>query len=107
MIPVQGYCNSINFSRDSIRWLDFVAHTEAIEYFTPEWDSHTEEERSITGTWVTEEVKKAREKGYKIVKIYEVYHFQSSSNDLFRSYIDLFLKIKKTRSFWLSEGVFN
>ncbi|GFV80920.1 uncharacterized protein TNCV_3517871 [Trichonephila clavipes] len=28
MIPVQGYCNSINFSRDSIRWLDFVAHTE-------------------------------------------------------------------------------
>ncbi|GFT35662.1 uncharacterized protein TNCV_2849541 [Trichonephila clavipes] len=28
MIPVQGYCNSTNFSRDSIRWLDFVAHTE-------------------------------------------------------------------------------
>ncbi|GFU07966.1 DNA_pol_B_2 domain-containing protein [Trichonephila clavipes] len=57
-----------------------------------------EEERSITGTWVTEEVKKAREKGYKIVKIYEVYHFQSSSNDLFRSYIDLFLKIKQEAS---------
>ncbi|GFU31440.1 uncharacterized protein NPIL_147201 [Nephila pilipes] len=28
MIPVQGYCNSTNFSRDSIRWLDFIAHTE-------------------------------------------------------------------------------
>ncbi|GFU17785.1 uncharacterized protein TNCV_722021 [Trichonephila clavipes] len=27
MIPVQGY-NSTNFSRDSIRWLDFVAHME-------------------------------------------------------------------------------
>ncbi|GFW59977.1 uncharacterized protein TNCV_4864321 [Trichonephila clavipes] len=38
-----------------------------------------------TGTWVTEE-------------IYEVYHFQSSSNDLFRSYIDLFLKIKQEAS---------
>ncbi|GFQ65366.1 uncharacterized protein TNCT_191601 [Trichonephila clavata] len=36
--------------------------------------SHTDEERSITGTWVTEE---------------------SSSNDLFHSYIDLFLKIKQ------------
>ncbi|PRD25666.1 UNVERIFIED_CONTAM: hypothetical protein NCL1_40240 [Trichonephila clavipes] len=47
--------------------------------------SHTEKERSITGTWVTEE-------------IYEVYHFQSSSNDLFRSYIDLFLKIKQEAS---------
>ncbi|GFQ82228.1 uncharacterized protein TNCT_105281 [Trichonephila clavata] len=52
--------------------------------------SHTDEERSITGTWVTEEVKKAREKGYKIIK--------SSSNDLFRSYIDLFLKIKQEAS---------
>ncbi|GFT51110.1 uncharacterized protein TNCV_4817121 [Trichonephila clavipes] len=28
MIPVQGYCNCNNFSPDSIRWLDFVAHTE-------------------------------------------------------------------------------
>ncbi|GFS72305.1 DNA_pol_B_2 domain-containing protein [Trichonephila clavipes] len=28
MIHVQGYCNSTNFSRDNIRWLDFVAHTE-------------------------------------------------------------------------------
>ncbi|GFT35599.1 DNA_pol_B_2 domain-containing protein [Trichonephila clavipes] len=35
--------------------------------------SHTEEERSITGTWVTEEVKKAREKGYKIVKIKDLF----------------------------------
>ncbi|GFY74898.1 uncharacterized protein TNIN_225431 [Trichonephila inaurata madagascariensis] len=60
--------------------------------------SHTDEERSITGTWVTEEVKKARKKGYKIIKIYEVYHFQSSSKDLFRSYIDLFLKIKQEAS---------
>ncbi|GFQ80261.1 uncharacterized protein TNCT_168581 [Trichonephila clavata] len=63
--------------------------------------SHTDEERSITGTWVTEEIRKAREKGYKIIKIYEVYHFQSSSNDLFRSYIDLFLKIKQEASGYL------
>ncbi|GFS50732.1 uncharacterized protein TNCV_111211 [Trichonephila clavipes] len=138
MIPVQGYCNSINFSRDSIRWLGFVAHTEghrilhtlngtgepkiagysvdgfckkrilytSINYFglakckvfppkklfhpvlpfqcngklmfplcrtcaetlNQKTCSHTEEERSITGTWVTEEVKKAREKGYKNCK---------------------------------------
>ncbi|GFX12399.1 uncharacterized protein TNCV_1035861 [Trichonephila clavipes] len=74
MIPVQGYCNSINFSRDSIRWLDFVAHTEGHRILHPsEWDSHTEEERSITGTWVTEEVKKAREKGIQIVKIKDVF----------------------------------
>ncbi|GFQ82694.1 uncharacterized protein TNCT_323521 [Trichonephila clavata] len=172
MIPVQGYCNSTKFTRDSIRWLDFVTHTQghrilhalngtgepkiagySVDSFCKETNtvyqyqdidscfglvkckvfspnnlfhpllpfrcngklmfplcrtcaetlnqnicSHTDEERSITGTWVTVEVKKAREKEYKIIKIYEVYHFQSSSNDLFRSYIDLFLKIKQEAS---------
>ncbi|GFS38667.1 uncharacterized protein NPIL_244541 [Nephila pilipes] len=47
--------------------------------------SQTDDERSITGTFVTEE-------------IYEVYNFESSSTDLFRSYIDLFLKIKQEAS---------
>ncbi|KAG8176825.1 hypothetical protein JTE90_003453 [Oedothorax gibbosus] len=32
--------------------------------------------------------------------IYEVYHFKESSTDLFRSYIDLFLKIKQEASGW-------
>lgn len=30
---------------------------------------HTREERSLTGTWVTEEIKVAVEKGYKIIKV--------------------------------------
>jgi len=92
----------------------------------------------IIGTWVTEEMKKAVEKGYKIIKVsqvlvkclflifpyflkvcsriilklllitfylfsfqmYEVYHFSKTSNELFRSYIDLFLKIKQEASGW-------
>lgn len=33
---------------------------------------HKDDERALTGTWVTEEVKKALEKDYKIIKIYEV-----------------------------------
>nr|XP_042913585.1 uncharacterized protein LOC122273617 [Parasteatoda tepidariorum] len=61
---------------------------------------HTDEERSLIGTWVSEEVKLAIKKGYRIVKIYEVYNFKEKSNRLFRSYIDLFLKIKQESSGW-------
>lgn len=32
--------------------------------------------------------------------MYEVYHFKKSSDSLFRSYIDLFLKIKQESSGW-------
>ncbi|KFM62281.1 hypothetical protein X975_02519, partial [Stegodyphus mimosarum] len=61
--------------------------------------------RALVGTWVTEEVKLAKKKGYRITHIYEVYHFQASSTSLFRSYIDLFLKIKQESSGWPSECV--
>lgn len=30
MIPLHGYANKINFSIDSIRWLDYVSHSEKI-----------------------------------------------------------------------------
>ena len=30
MVPVHGYLNKTNFSRDSIRWLDYVATTQGI-----------------------------------------------------------------------------
>lgn len=33
---------------------------------------HTNDERRLTGTWVTEEVKKAIEKGYVILKVCNV-----------------------------------
>ncbi|XP_035213261.1 uncharacterized protein LOC118187164 [Stegodyphus dumicola] len=67
--------------------------------------THTDDERALVGTWVTEEVKLAKKKGYRVTHIYEVYHFQASSTSLFRSYIDLFLKIKQESSGWPSECV--
>ncbi|XP_052681401.1 uncharacterized protein LOC128162281 [Crassostrea angulata] len=59
---------------------------------------HSEAERCITGTWVTVELQKAIECGYELKKIYEVWHFPQKSQDLFRSYIDTFLKIKQEAS---------
>jgi len=69
---------------------------------------HTNEERALTGTWVTDEVKKALEKGYELVKMYEVWHFKDISQydpdtkmgGLFTEYVNTFLKLKQEASGW-------
>ena len=43
---------------------------------------HTDNQRSFIGTWTTDEVSKALEKGYKILRIYEVWHFAKSTDAL-------------------------
>ena len=55
---------------------------------------HTDTQRSFIGTWTTDEVSKAIEKGYKIIRIYEVWHFNKSTDTLFKGYIRRFMKIK-------------
>jgi len=61
---------------------------------------HSDKDRSIIGTWTTDEVSKAIEKGYKIENIYEVWHFNEKSNDLFKDYVKDFMKIKLETSPW-------
>lgn len=61
---------------------------------------HTDEQRAFTGTWTTIEINKAVEKGYKILGIYEVWHFKERSNDMFKGYISDFMKIKLETSPW-------
>lgn len=68
--------------------------------------THSEQERCITGTYATPEIQKAVEKGYKILKIYEVWHFpesiqygkESNSDGLFTDYVQMFLKLKQEAS---------
>ena len=40
---------------------------------------HNDNERTIEGTWVSLEIKKAIDMGYKIIKISEVWHWDSAS----------------------------
>jgi hypothetical protein len=61
---------------------------------------HSDKDRSIIGTWTTDEVSKAIEKGYKIENIYEVWHFNEKSNNLFKDYVKDFMKIKLETSPW-------
>lgn len=71
------------------------------------------EERALTGTWCTPEIQMAVSKGYSILKIYEVYHFEQSSmydqttgeGGLFAKYVNTFLKIKQEASGFPSECV--
>ncbi|XP_054709221.1 uncharacterized protein LOC129218925 [Uloborus diversus] len=67
--------------------------------------THQDEDRALLGTWCAEELKLAIKKGYKVMEIYEVYHFESSTDSLFKTYIDLFFKIKQESSGWPVECV--
>ena len=50
------------------------------------------------GTWRMDEVNKAIKKDYKVIRTYEVWHFDKSTNDLFKTYIRRFMKIKNESS---------
>ena len=65
--------------------------------------NHSNNEREFIGTWTTDEVNKAIEKGYHIEKIYEVWHFENKSNELFKDYVKDFMKIKLETSPWKND----
>ena len=58
------------------------------------------EDRSFIGTWTTAELRKAIEKGYIIKEIFEVLHYDDNNTDsnLFKQYINMWLKIKQQAS---------
>ena len=66
---------------------------------------HTPEERMFRGTWCTPELHKAVEKGYKVIKIFEVWHFgpKQRRKGLFQNYVNTFLKLKQEASGWPAE----
>ncbi|XP_046856165.1 uncharacterized protein LOC124449275 [Xenia sp. Carnegie-2017] len=60
--------------------------------------THSENERAFWGTFTTVEVLKAIEKGYKVIEIFEIWHFENTSSDLFSGYVNYFLRIKQESS---------
>ena len=67
---------------------------------------HTDEERMLTGTWVSLEIEKALSLGYRMVKKYSAWHFpettqydpETSEGGLWAQYTDLWLKLKQEAS---------
>ncbi|CAH1106576.1 unnamed protein product [Psylliodes chrysocephalus] len=85
--------------------LMFVLCRECGENLNSEECVHSDEERALTGTWVIAEVNKAIEKGYKLIKMYEVWsyetiQFENNVSGLFTSMMNKFIKIKQESSDW-------
>jgi hypothetical protein len=67
---------------------------------------HSDEERALIGTWVTPELFKALNIGYKLVAVYEVWNFPvmaqydpiSGMAGLFEAFINKWIKIKQEAS---------
>jgi hypothetical protein len=55
---------------------------------------HSENDRVLSGTWFSEELKLAVSKGYRVLKIHQVYHFNQQSSRLFAPFIRKFFKLK-------------
>ena len=60
--------------------------------------NHTNDERALSGTWCTNEIALALQKGYRILEIYEVWHFTGTTDTLFRGYVRDFMRIKMENS---------
>ena len=67
---------------------------------------HSESKRCLEGSWVILELLEAIKLGYKVIKIYEVWHYDnvakydkiSKTGGLFTEYVNTFLKIKQEAS---------
>lgn len=55
---------------------------------------HADEERCLHGTWFSEELKLAVSKGYEVLEVQEVFHFEKQSDALFYEYTNFLYKIK-------------
>ncbi|XP_053389260.1 uncharacterized protein LOC128552256 [Mercenaria mercenaria] len=70
--------------------------------------NHSDKERSFVGTWVTDELKKVVDTGYRVESILEVWNFKGVSQynpetkqgGLFTEYVNTFLKLKQEASGW-------
>ena len=55
---------------------------------------------NVVGSGPTMEVYEAMRSGYRLDKIYEVWHWRVSTTTLFKSYVDMFFRIKEEASGW-------
>ena len=97
VVPPKGLYHPVLPQRikvDSYEKLVFTLCKTCAETRNQNKCKHSYVQRSFIGTWTTDEVSKAIEKGYNILRIYEVWNFSKSTDTLFKGYIRRFMKIK-------------
>ncbi|KAF4529356.1 hypothetical protein B566_EDAN017368 [Ephemera danica] len=87
--------------------LMFVLCYTCADTLNPDECDHTDADRVLVGTWVSDEVKKAVEMGYTIIEMYEIWQYQTvqfnpetQEEGLLSGYINKFLKLKVEASGW-------
>ena len=65
--------------------------------------AHSNEARTLRGTWCTPEIEKALSKGYTLLKIHEVWHFPNTREGLFAGYVNTWLKLKQESAGWCTD----
>ena len=66
---------------------------------------HSNDDRAFEGVFVSPELHHAVDVGYKIVQLYEVWHWKKNKVGLFSEYIDKFLKEKTEASGWAASCI--
>lgn len=67
--------------------------------------THSEDERAFEGMWCTPEVDKALELGYTIIRVNAALAYSNSKDDMFSSYVNMFLKVKQEASGFPSQNM--
>ena len=62
--------------------------------------THDDNQRCLTGVWYTPELHLALERGYRVITIYEVWHWKNKTKGLFEEYVKRFMKLKQEMSGW-------
>lgn len=81
--------------------LMFVLCRRCGEQMCQEDCQHSSDERALTGTWTMDEIRKAVDKGYIILDMYEMWEYEMATYEnggLFTDFINKFLKIKQEAS---------
>jgi hypothetical protein len=73
-------------------------------------NKHSDDDRCIVGMWVVDEVRKAIEKGYVLMVVYEFWEYavtqiRDNEGGLFAGYVNMFLKLKQEASGYPSDVV--
>ena len=63
---------------------------------------HHCDQRAFVGVYTTPELRKALEVGYRILDVYEVWHYPNTSPSLFGKYVQTYLQLKQEASGWPS-----
>ena len=97
VLPPRGLFHPVLPARINEKLMFALCRTCAQELSREEC-SHSDEERTLHGTWATPELYRATYYGYVIKEITEVWHYKRKKKGMFADYVNKFLKIKQEAS---------